>query len=201
MRCLDAGSFLASSSNRSCSLKPFPMKPQAFPHRFLRALDERKEKRRSPGLFRISLILFLLLAVLMATSPGCKALGERKDVRPLVMRDVPAQRLAYRFEADTGLPSDIKTEDSNDKLAAVQTDFNTNRKDDALVRTVAPPDGQGALALYGIADEPNEAFRIDLYAADGRFLRNLTPPDLIGVFPETAAWSPDGNYITFIAHK
>ncbi len=122
-------------------------------------------------------------------------------MRPLVMRDVPAQRLAYRFEADTGLPSDIQTEDSNDKLAAVQTDFNTNRKDEALVRTVASPDKQRALALYGIADEPNEAFRIDLYAADGKFLRNLTPPDLIGVFPETVAWSPDGNYITFIAHK
>ena len=32
-------------------------------------------------------------------------------------------------------------------------------------------------------------------------MRNLTPPELIGAFPETAAWSPDGNYITFIAHK
>jgi hypothetical protein len=146
-------------------------------------------------------IVFLLLALVIAIAPGCDHIIERKDMRPLVMRDVPAQRLAYRFEADTGLPADIKTEDPNDKLATVQTDFNTNRKDDALVRTVRSPDGQRALALYGTADEPNEAFRIDIYATEGKFLRNLTPPDLIGVFPETVAWSPDGNYITFIAHK
>jgi hypothetical protein len=33
------------------------------------------------------------------------------------------------------------------------------------------------------------------------FLRNLTPPDLSCVFPETVSWSPQGNYITFVAHK
>lgn len=205
MRRLDAELSLASKPElRVGAPKHFRMKPKALPHRFLQAndIDQRKEKSSSPASFRISLIVFLLLALLIAISAaGCKDLVERRDVRSLVMRDVPAQRLAYRFEADTGLPSDIKTEDSNDKLAAVQADFNNNRKDDALVRTVGSPDGQRALALYGTADEPNEAFRIDIYATDGKFLRNLTPPNLIGVFPETVAWSPDGNYITFIAHK
>ena len=152
--------------------------------------------------FRISFGVFSLFALFLALiGVGCEKFVERRDVRPLVMRDVPANRLAYRFEADTGLPSEIKTEDPNDKLAPIQTDFNTNRKDDALVRTVLSPDGQRALALYGTADEPNEAFRIDIYSTDGKFLRNLTPPELVGAFPETVAWSPDGNYITFIAHK
>ncbi|HET9785894.1 MAG TPA: hypothetical protein VFP47_02110, partial [Pyrinomonadaceae bacterium] len=45
------------------------------------------------------------------------------------------------------------------------------------------------------------AFRIDLYAADGRFLRNLISPNLSCVFPETVAWTSDSNFITFIARK
>jgi hypothetical protein len=157
---------------------------------------------QQPAKLRFSLTAIISVTLLIAfVAAGCSHIIERKDVRPLVMHDVPASRLAFRFEADTGLPSEIKSEDANDKLQTVQADFNANRKDDALVRTVMSPDGQRALALYGTADEPTEAFRIDIYSNDGKFLRNLTPPDLIGAFPETVAWSPDGNYITFIAHK
>ncbi len=122
-------------------------------------------------------------------------------MRPLVLRDVPAQRLAYRFEPDVAMPPEVKTEDADDKIEAIQLDFNTRRQDDALLRTVRSPDGQRALVLYGVADEPSQEFHIDLYSADGKFLRNLTPPDLACVFAETVAWSPDGNFITFIAHK
>jgi Tol biopolymer transport system component len=116
------------------------------------------------------------------------------------LRDVPSQRLAYRFEPDVALPSEI-VEESNDKIESIQIDFSTRRENDALIKTVRSPDGQRALALYGTEDEPGPAFRIDLYSSDGIFLRNLTPPDLSCVFPETVSWSPDGNFITFIAHK
>lgn len=126
---------------------------------------------------------------------------DRQDVRPLVLRDVPAQRLAFRFEPDIGTPAELKLDEPDEKLAAIQTDFSTRRPDDALLRTVPSPDGQRALALYGTEEEPSPAFRIDLYATDGRFLRNLTPPDLSCVFPETVSWSSDGNLIAFIAHK
>ncbi len=148
---------------------------------------------------RIATTLVAFLIAIIVT--GCQNKVELPDVRPLVLHDVPAQRLAFRFEADTGLPSDIKTQDENDQLATIRTDFITNRKVDALIRTVVSPDGQRVLALYGTADEPNEAFRIDIYSSDGKFLRNLTPPDLSCAFSETVAWSPDGNYITFIAHR
>ncbi|HKO61750.1 MAG TPA: hypothetical protein VJV03_11365, partial [Pyrinomonadaceae bacterium] len=67
--------------------------------------------------------------------------------------------------------------------------------------TLRSPDGQRALALYGTADTPGHVFRIDLYSADGKFLRNVTPPDLSCVFPETVSWSPQGNHITFVARK
>jgi len=126
---------------------------------------------------------------------------ERQDVRPLVLRDVPAQRLAYRLEPDTGAPAEIQNTDAVEKLAPIVTDFETRRPDDALIRTVTSPDGQRALALYSTEEDSRQAFRIDLYAADGKFLRNLTPPTLSCVFPETVAWSTDSNLISFIARK
>lgn len=135
-------------------------------------------------------------------SLSCQSVLERRrDVRPRVMRDVPAQRLAYRLEADVPLPSEIKMEDANDRIEAIQLDFSARRQGDALVRTVRSPDGQRALVLYGTADEPSQTFHIDLYSAEGNFLRNLTPPELSCVFPETVAWSPDGNFIIFIGRK
>ncbi|MGI8838260.1 MAG: TolB family protein [Pyrinomonadaceae bacterium] len=142
---------------------------------------------------------FLLVLALLTAS--CSSIIDRRDVRPLVLRDVPAQRLAYRFEPDIKVPDDVKVDDAGDKIEAIQIDFNTRRQNDALLRTVRSPDGQRALVLYGTEDQPSPAFSIDIYSSDGNFLRNLTPPDVSCVFPETVAWSPDGNFITFIAHR
>lgn len=146
-----------------------------------------------------SIFTFTTLCLLAAA--GCQTIIDRRDVRPLVLRDVPAQRLAFRLEPDIGMPTDIQLDENEDKLPTIQTDFNARRPDDALLRTVLSPDGQRALALYGTESEPSPNFRIDLYSADGKFLRNLTPPDLSCVFPETVAWSGDGNVIAFIAHR
>jgi hypothetical protein len=160
-------------------------------------------KSASNNLIKISerSMATLIVAALISVSTSCSSIMPRQEVRPLVLRDVPAQRLAFRFEPDVGVPAEIKTEDADDKIEAIQLDFNTRRQDDALVRTVRSPDGQRALALYGSVDVPSQEFHIDLYSSDGIFLRNLTPPDLGCVFPETVAWSPDGNLVTFIGHK
>lgn len=147
------------------------------------------------------MLIVLVLTLLMSACTSCSSIMQRADVRPLVLRDVPAQRLAFRFEADVAVPAEVRAEDADDKIEAIQIDFSTRRENDALVRTVRSPDGQRALALYGSADVPSQEFHIDLYSADGMFLRNLTPPTLGCVFPETVAWSGDGNYISFIAHK
>ncbi|HSE23917.1 MAG TPA: hypothetical protein VLB68_19765, partial [Pyrinomonadaceae bacterium] len=151
-----------------------------------------------PRVFRAPTLTFLLAVVLTV---GCTSVIQRQDVRPRVLRDVPAQNLAYRLDPDVSPPSQIKIDDSTDKQLAVQTFFTSKRPDDALLRTVASPDGQRVLALYGTADEPSSAFRIDLFNSDGQFLRNLIPPDLSCVFPETVTWSPDGNSINFVAHR
>jgi len=162
-------------------------------------------KLRLPGL--ISFHFFaqkkrLTLLITLAAVSACSSIIPRgDDVRPRVLRDVPAQRMAYKFQSDITLPDELKKEDADYKIEAIQLDFDSRRTNDALVRTVRSPDGHRALVLYNTTDEPTQAFRIDLYSSDGNFLRNLTPPDLSCVFPEAVQWSPDGNSITFIAHK
>jgi hypothetical protein len=140
--------------------------------------------------------IFCLLVFMV----GCKNVVDRQqNVTPRVLRDVPSRNLAYRLAPDVTPPStDIE---DLDKFAAVANDFSTKRKDEALLRTVVSPDGRRVLAIYGTADEPGSTFRIDLYNSDGQFIRNLIPPDLACVFPETVTWSPDGNFINFIARK
>ena len=143
--------------------------------------------------------LFFILSVFVFAA-GCKTVVDRQNVTPRVLRDVPARNLAYRLAADVSPPSS-EIDDTLDKFGPVADDFNTKRKDEALLRTVVSPDGRRVLAVYGTADEPGSTFRIDLYNSDGQFLHNLIPPDLACVFPETVTWSPDGNFINFIAHK
>ena len=145
-----------------------------------------------------SCALTILLALLFATS--CKSVIDRQDVRPKILRDVPARNLAYRLAPDVSAPP-TDLDDPLEKFGPVATDFSTKRKDEALLRTVVSPDKRRVLALYGTADEPGSTFRIDLYNSDGQFLHNLIPPDIACVFPETVTWSPDGNFINFIAHK
>jgi hypothetical protein len=126
---------------------------------------------------------------------------ERQDVRPRVLRDVPARNLAYRLAPDVNLPSNLNPDEVPDKDVNVANDFAAKRENDALLRTIASPDGKRVLALYGTEDEPSSAFRIDLYSSTGEFLRNLIPPDISCLFPETVTWSPDGRFINFIARK
>lgn len=149
---------------------------------------------KKPTTSAITILVSLIIAV------GCKSVVDRQDVRPRVLRDVPARNLAYRLAPDVSPPAS-NFDDLSDKFGAVANDFAAKRENDALLRTVVSPDGRRVLALYGTADEPGSEFRIDLYNSDGQFLRNLIPPDISCVFPETVTWSPDGNFITFIAHK
>jgi hypothetical protein len=135
---------------------------------------------------------------------GCRQIGEKLSVRPRALRDVPAARLAFRLEPDVNesiLPASLTSEAPEETLAPVKQDFDTRRKDEALLRTVASPDGQRALALYDPGGLPADEFKLDLYNASGSFLRNLLPENLSGAFLSTVTWSPDGQWIAFIARK
>ena len=163
----------------------------------------KKRLHKTPPLVSIkkrrSILVVLVVAAIFGAS--CKGLIESRDVRPLVLRDVPAQRLAFRFEPDVVIPAELLNEAADTQVESIQLDFSSRRTEEALIKTLRSPDGQRALALYGTADTPGHVFRIDLYSADGKFLRNVTPPDLSCVFPETVSWSPQGNHISFVARK
>lgn len=154
------------------------------------------------GGMRKSLWATLLLAVaLCAAGVGCQKVRETAglSVVPKSLRDVPAERLAFRFEADApeeSLPEPLRHEETDEPLAAVKSAFEAQRPDDALIRTILDPRRQRVLALYGTSATDTD-FRIDLYSSEGMFIRNVLPPDLTGVFPEEVAWSPDGERILF----
>ena len=124
-------------------------------------------------------------------------------MRPRALRDVPAARLAFRFEPDLNpdaLPPQIKAEDADEKLAPVKAHFESQRKEEELLRTVVSPDGQRVLALYATKDTESD-FRIDLYSTDGTFVHNILPPEVTGRFISSVSWSPDGQQIAFIGIK
>jgi hypothetical protein len=164
---------------------------------------------REPNRARLSLAVALVVACVAAPLAGCRQIGEKVgvvSVRPRELRDVPAARLAFRLEPDVSpdvLPESLKDEGAEEPLAAVRAHFESQRKDEALLRTVTSPDGQRALALYAPNDPafPSDEFLIDLYNAQGAFLRNVLPQGLSGVFLSTVDWSPDGTSIVFTGRR
>jgi hypothetical protein len=164
-----------------------------------------RESRRA----RLSLVVALVVACAAAPLAGCRQVGEKMgvvSVRPRELRDVPSARLAFRLEPDVSpdvLPQSVKDEGVEEPLAAVRAHFESERKDEALLRTVTSPDGQRALALYAPNDPafPSDEFLIDLYNAQGAFLRNVLPQGLSGVFLSAVDWSPDGASIVFTGRR
>jgi hypothetical protein len=143
----------------------------------------------------------LLAAALSTAGAGCQKVRETAglSVVPRSLRDVPAERLAFRFEADApeeSVPEPLRRDEADEAWPSVKSAFETQRPDDALIRTVVDPRGQRVLALYGTSATDVD-FRIDLYSSEGLFIRNVLPPDLTGVFPAEVAWSPDGERILF----
>lgn len=169
--------------------------PQIFISSFHLRMNSSRHFSSRPSTFA-SLIGIALLLFTVA----CRSNSDSPGVRPRQLRDVPARRLAFTFQADINLPPGLGAEEVT-TLAAIHQAFDTHRPNDALLRTVPSPDGQRALALYGAADEPTQTFRIDLYSADGTFLRNVTPPDLAVVFQDSVSWSTDSSFIAFVGRK
>ncbi|HLL17113.1 MAG TPA: hypothetical protein VK388_18785 [Pyrinomonadaceae bacterium] len=158
---------------------------------------------------RASAVVVCMLFVVVCGASGCRSVGEKlgiSAVRPRALRDVPAARLAFRLETDISedaLPENLKLDAPEELLATVKTQFETSRADQALLRTVVSPDGQRALALYdpGGGQPADNTFRIDLYGADGMFVRNILPQNLEGITLAAVAWSPDAEWIAFIGRE
>jgi len=160
------------------------------------------------GLQARAVVVCVLVVLLAGGAGGCREVGEKMGmtvVRPRALRDVPAARLAFRLETDRDevVPENLKTDAPEELLATVKTQFETSRKDEALLRTAVSPDGQRALALYdaGGGTTADNTFRIDLYGADGMFVRNLLPPNLEGITLAAVSWSPDAQWIAFMGRE
>jgi hypothetical protein len=182
----------AIASLRTSFLLRFPDSP--FPR--FRYLLPRFRSSLPPYPFTLSLLL------LASVFSACTSDLPDAPAVPRSMAEVPAAKLAYRFDSDVQAPPDeLVTDDPNKKLEAVQKDFDTRRKEDALIRTVVSPDSQRVMALYETGESTPGEFRVDLYTAEGAFLRNVTPPDFAGAFAEMADWAPDGKHIIFGGRK
>jgi hypothetical protein len=149
----------------------------------------------------LRLILLTIGMALLFSISSCRSDSEAQRLRPRQLRDVPAQRLAFTFAADVDAPANVN--DEAKAISAIQNDFDVRRKDEAvaLLKTIASPDGQRALALYSGQDEPSTTFHIDLYSAEGTFIRNVSPPELAVVFQDSVVWSADSRQIAFVARK
>jgi hypothetical protein len=149
---------------------------------------------------RQRVVIVLLVMALLLLVPACRTESDSQTLRPRQLRDVPASKLAFNFKPDVQTPSNLASDEAK-RAPAIQQDFDSKRQNDALLRTVMSPDGQRALALYNTADQPTTTFRIDLYSADGNFIRNVTPPTLAVVFQDSVAWSADSSMIAFVGRR
>ena len=163
-----------------------------------------KGKRKQ---FPFAVVYLRALALLAFTLAGCGEGGENnnRSVQPRTMRDVPAERLTFNFYPDVGdesnVPAEVGEPEAEEKVDAIETDFETQRPSEELLRTVVSPDGQRALALYATSETYGSDFRMDLYSTSGAFIRNILPQDIVGTFADEVAWSPDGSQFAFLGIK
>lgn len=138
--------------------------------------------------------------ILMGLAACSQTTFDNRTVLPASLRDVPSVKLAFRFEAD--VPDPPKAEEPNpadDRQAAVLADFEQNRIGETLEKTVASPDKKRFVAVYRHAADLPDEYRLDMYSADGKLARKITPTGMAVFFPETIKWSPDGTNVAFVA--
>jgi hypothetical protein len=139
-----------------------------------------------------------LLVLLFCFSCGPKEAEPEVSV-PSTLSEVPAVRLNYRYEPDVPPPTEPAKTNAEERSQGVQADFDQNRPNEVLSKTLAAPNGKRIAALYyRMGDLPSE-FRLDMYGDDGKVLNKMTA-DLMAVhFPDTIRWSPDSENIAFVA--
>jgi hypothetical protein len=144
-------------------------------------------------------ILFIFsLAFLTACQ---RNIFQSPTVAPTTLRDVPALKLNFRFEPDVPPPSSAANQAqqaSEERIQSVQNDFDANRPQEVLDKTVASPDKKRVLAIYHKTEDMQAEFRLDMYSADGKLLRKITPNGLAVHFPDTVVWSPDSTTVAFV---
>lgn len=144
------------------------------------------------------ILFFTILFVLIGAACQKNAI-DTPTVTPSSLNGIPALKLNFRFENDVPAPpADPQSVAPNEKNNAVQADFDQNRPEETLERTIPSPDKKRLLAVYQKLGDGNESFRLDMYSAEGKLLQKITPNGLAIFYPDTIVWSPDSNNVAFV---
>ncbi|MFV0388500.1 MAG: hypothetical protein ACK5NT_07080 [Pyrinomonadaceae bacterium] len=145
-------------------------------------------------LFATAILAFVLMF------SGCPKNSTKPKVVQVPLRDVPAQRLNYRFETDVPAPNQKPTPGTvSGRDEKVQGDFDENRPFDVLDRTLASPDGKRVLAIYRNSNDLETEYRLDVYDTGGKLIKKITHEQMAVHFPGTVVWSPDSRFVSFVA--
>lgn len=144
---------------------------------------------------------FIIVIACLVFISGCRTeSANKREIAPASLRDVPAQRLNYRFETDIPAPDEkAKPGQSDERNAAVQADFDNARVQENLDRTITSPDKKRVLAVYRKVNDLVTEFRLDIYSADGKLIKKVTHDEMAVHFPGTIVWSPDSKNVAFLA--
>lgn len=143
---------------------------------------------------------FLTIVFLFLLTACERGVFQSPTISPATLKDVPAQRLNFRYEPDVPPPTDPNQKpQTEERNQAIQNDFDTNRPLEILVKTIPSPDKKRVLVIYSKAEDLQNEFRLDMYAPDGKILRHITPNGMAVHFPDTIVWSPDSENVAFVA--
>ena len=141
-----------------------------------------------------------MVSILLAVGCQNNIFQPQNPATPAALRDVPAVRFSFKYEADVPAPTlepgKTTTEERN---AAVQSDFDVNRPQETLDRTITSPDKKRVAAVYHRITDMAAEYRLDMYAPDGKLLKKLTSDAMAVHFPDTIVWSPDAGALAFVA--
>lgn len=151
----------------------------------------------------MSLRLFLkfgcLSVCMLLSACGTAVDPQPSSTGPASLKEVPAVRLNYRYEADVPVPGESRRAAAEERNPAVQADFDQNRLEELLDKTITSPDGKRVVAVYHRPSDRLAEFRLDMYSAEGGLLKKISA-DAMGVqFPDTIVWSPDSSTVAFLA--
>src|SRR4051812_14319058 len=115
----------------------------------------------------------LLMAVLFASACGGGNSGTAANTVSVgSLRDTPAVRLNFRYEGDVPAPTlDAAKSADSERNPAIQSDFDTNRPQELIDRTVASPDAKHVAVVYHRVTDVQAEFRLDIYTPDGKLLK------------------------------
>jgi hypothetical protein len=144
--------------------------------------------------------LFWSIGLLFAMTSGCsREAPPGQSGLPTSLAQVPAVRLNFRYEADVPGPSAQAPAGTEERVADVQADFDKNRPQEVLDRTIVSPNKKRVAALYHRMNDVAAEYRMDMYEPSGVLLRKVTPDSLAIHFPDTIVWAPDSSAIAFVA--